>query len=87
MVVALPIMSTPLIEIIEQAEQGVDYMAPEEHLGLPNREDVKDGVIACKIAAHAADLAKGHPTVQAWGDVLSKARFEFSVGRSVQSLT
>ena len=53
------------------------YVTPKEHLGLPNREDVKDGVIAYKIAAHAADLAKGHPTAQAWDDALSKARFEF----------
>src|SRR5690606_2585022 len=42
------------------------YVTPKEHLGLPNREDVKAGVIAYKIAAHAADLAKGHPTAQAW---------------------
>ena len=53
------------------------YVTPKEHLGLPNREDVKDGVIAYKIAAHAADLAKGHPTAQNWDDALSKARFEF----------
>jgi phosphomethylpyrimidine synthase len=53
------------------------YVTPKEHLGLPNREDVKAGVIAYKIAAHAADLAKGHPTAQAWDDALSKARFEF----------
>ena len=53
------------------------YVTPKEHLGLPNREDVKDGVIAYKIAAHAADLAKGHATAQAWDDALSKARFEF----------
>jgi len=53
------------------------YVTPKEHLGLPNRDDVKDGVIAYKIAAHAADLAKGHPTAQAWDDALSKARFEF----------
>ena len=53
------------------------YVTPKEHLGLPNRKDVKDGVIAYKIAAHAADLAKGHPTAQAWDDALSKARFEF----------
>ena len=53
------------------------YVTPKEHLGLPNREDVKDGVIAYKIAAHAADLAKGHLTAQAWDDALSKARFEF----------
>jgi phosphomethylpyrimidine synthase len=53
------------------------YVTPKEHLGLPNRDDVKAGVIAYKIAAHAADLAKGHPRAQAWDDVLSKARFEF----------
>jgi phosphomethylpyrimidine synthase len=53
------------------------YVTPKEHLGLPNREDVKAGVIAYKIAAHAADLAKGHPLAQAWDDALSKARFEF----------
>jgi len=53
------------------------YVTPKEHLGLPNRKDVKDGVIAYKIAAHAADLAKGHPGAQAWDDALSKARFEF----------
>ncbi len=53
------------------------YVTPKEHLGLPNREDVKDGVITYKIAAHAADLAKGHPGAQAWDDALSKARFEF----------
>jgi phosphomethylpyrimidine synthase len=53
------------------------YVTPKEHLGLPNRKDVKDGVIAYKIAAHAADLAKGHPGARAWDDILSKARFEF----------
>jgi phosphomethylpyrimidine synthase len=53
------------------------YVTPKEHLGLPNRADVKDGVIAYKIAAHAADLAKGHPGAQEWDDALSKARFEF----------
>jgi phosphomethylpyrimidine synthase len=53
------------------------YVTPKEHLGLPDRDDVKDGVVAYKIAAHAADLAKGHPTAQAWDDALSKARFEF----------
>src|SRR6188474_2861792 len=53
------------------------YVTPKEHLGLPNREDVKQGVIAYKIAAHAADVAKGHPAAQAWDDALSKARFEF----------
>jgi len=53
------------------------YVTPKEHLGLPNREDVKRGVITYKIAAHAADLAKGHPRAQEWDDALSKARFEF----------
>ncbi len=53
------------------------YVTPKEHLGLPNKKDVKDGVIAYKIAAHAADLAKGHPAAQAWDDAISKARFEF----------
>jgi len=53
------------------------YVTPKEHLGLPDRDDVKAGVIAYKIAAHAADLAKGHPNAQAWDDALSKARFDF----------
>ncbi len=53
------------------------YVTPKEHLGLPDRDDVKDGVIAYKIAAHAADLAKGHPGAQVWDDALSDARFEF----------
>jgi phosphomethylpyrimidine synthase len=53
------------------------YVTPKEHLGLPNRDDVKAGVIAYKIAAHAADLAKGHPGAQAWDNALSKARFDF----------
>ncbi|UWE03137.1 phosphomethylpyrimidine synthase ThiC [Laceyella sacchari] len=53
------------------------YVTPKEHLGLPNKEDVKEGVIAYKIAAHAADLAKGHPGAQKRDDALSKARFEF----------
>ncbi|HZR18238.1 MAG TPA: phosphomethylpyrimidine synthase ThiC [Verrucomicrobiae bacterium] len=53
------------------------YVTPKEHLGLPNKKDVKDGVIAYKIAAHAADLAKGHPSAQLRDDALSKARFEF----------
>lgn len=53
------------------------YVTPKEHLGLPDRNDVKAGVIAYKIAAHAADLAKGHPGAQAWDDALSRARFEF----------
>jgi phosphomethylpyrimidine synthase len=53
------------------------YVTPKEHLGLPDRDDVKAGVIAYKIAAHAADLAKGHPRAREWDDALSKARFEF----------
>ena len=53
------------------------YVTPKEHLGLPNREDVKEGVITYKIAAHAADLAKGHPGARVRDDALSKARFEF----------
>jgi phosphomethylpyrimidine synthase len=53
------------------------YVTPKEHLGLPNKKDVKDGVIAYKIAAHAADLAKGHSGAQLRDDLLSKARFEF----------
>jgi phosphomethylpyrimidine synthase len=53
------------------------YVTPKEHLGLPNREDVKQGVIAYKIAAHAADLAKGHPGAQVRDNAVSKARFEF----------
>ncbi len=53
------------------------YVTPKEHLGLPNKEDVKDGVITYKISAHAADLAKGHPGAQARDNALSKARFEF----------
>jgi len=53
------------------------YVTPKEHLGLPNRDDVKAGVITYKLAAHAADLAKGHPAAQARDDALSRARFEF----------
>jgi phosphomethylpyrimidine synthase len=53
------------------------YVTPKEHLGLPDMDDVKQGMIAYKIAAHAADLAKGHPGAQAWDDALSDARFEF----------
>jgi phosphomethylpyrimidine synthase len=53
------------------------YVTPKEHLGLPDRNDVKDGVIAYKIAAHAADLAKGHPAAQLRDDALSRARFDF----------
>jgi len=53
------------------------YVTPKEHLGLPDRDDVKDGIVAYKIAAHAADLAKGHPGAQIRDNALSKARFEF----------
>jgi phosphomethylpyrimidine synthase len=53
------------------------YVTPKEHLGLPNKKDVKDGIVAYKIAAHAADLAKGHPGAQIRDNALSKARFEF----------
>ncbi len=53
------------------------YVTPKEHLGLPNKEDVRNGLIAYKIAAHAADLAKGHPRAKMRDDALSKARFEF----------
>ena len=52
-------------------------LAPKEHLGLPNRDDVKVGVMTYKLAAHAADLAKGHPGARAWDDAISRARFEF----------
>ncbi len=53
------------------------YVTPKEHLGLPDRDDVKAGVISYRIAAHAADLAKGHPAARIWDDAISKARFEF----------
>jgi phosphomethylpyrimidine synthase len=53
------------------------YVTPKEHLGLPDKQDVKDGIIAYKIAAHAADIAKGHHQARTWDDALSKARFEF----------
>jgi phosphomethylpyrimidine synthase len=53
------------------------YVTPKEHLGLPDKQDVKAGLIAYKIAAHAADLAKGHPGARAWDDALSQARFDF----------
>jgi phosphomethylpyrimidine synthase len=53
------------------------YVTPKEHLGLPNRDDVKYGVITYRIAAHAADLAKGHPAAQLRDDALSRARFDF----------
>jgi phosphomethylpyrimidine synthase len=53
------------------------YVTPKEHLGLPDRDDVKQGVMAYKLAAHAADLAKGHPSARTWDDAISRARFEF----------
>jgi phosphomethylpyrimidine synthase len=53
------------------------YVTPKEHLGLPNRDDVREGVVTYKIAAHAADLAKGHPAAQERDNAISKARFEF----------
>jgi phosphomethylpyrimidine synthase len=53
------------------------YVTPKEHLGLPDKQDVRDGIVTYKIAAHAADLAKGHPSAQARDNALSKARFEF----------
>jgi phosphomethylpyrimidine synthase len=53
------------------------YVTPKEHLGLPNREDVRQGIMAYKIAAHAADIAKGHPAATVRDNALSKARFEF----------
>jgi phosphomethylpyrimidine synthase len=53
------------------------YVTPKEHLGLPDRDDVRAGVVAYRIAAHAADLAKGHPAARLWDDAMSKARFEF----------
>jgi len=53
------------------------YVTPKEHLGLPNRDDVKTGVITYKLSAHAADVAKGHPHAREWDDALSRARFEF----------
>jgi phosphomethylpyrimidine synthase len=53
------------------------YVTPKEHLGLPDRDDVKTGVITYKLSAHAADIAKGHPGARDWDDALSKARFEF----------
>ena len=53
------------------------YVTPKEHLGLPNRDDVKEGVITYRIAAHAADVAKGHPNARLWDDAVSRARFQF----------
>lgn len=53
------------------------YVTPKEHLGLPNKKDVKDGLIPYKISAHAADLAKGHPATRQRDDLLSRARLEF----------
>ena len=62
------------------------YVTPKEHLGLPDREDVKDGVIAYKIAAHAADLAKGHPGAREWDDALSGPASS-SAGRTSSTLS
>lgn len=53
------------------------YVTPKEHLGLPDRDDVREGIVTYRLAAHAADLAKGHPAAQARDNALSKARFEF----------
>ena len=64
-------------EIARYGTAMLCYVTPKEHLGLPNRDDVKTGVITYKIAAHAADVAKGHPGATARDDALSKARFEF----------
>ncbi|GAA1199452.1 phosphomethylpyrimidine synthase [Prauserella alba] len=64
-------------EIARQGTAMLCYVTPKEHLGLPNRDDVKTGVITYKIAAHSADVAKGHPRAQERDDALSKARFEF----------
>ena len=73
-----PITSAIGAAMIAQAGTAMlCYVTPKEHLGLPNRDDVKTGVITYKIAAHSADLAKGHPGAQAWDDALSTARFEF----------
>jgi phosphomethylpyrimidine synthase len=63
-------------QIAWQGTAMICYVTPKEHLGLPNKEDVRNGVIAYKIAAHAADLAKGHPGAQVRDNALSKARFE-----------
>ena len=60
------------------------YVTPKEHLGLPNRDDVKTGVITYRIAAHAADLAKGHPAAKLRDDAISRARFRLPVGGPVQ---
>jgi phosphomethylpyrimidine synthase len=60
-----------------QTELPTGYVTRKEHLGLPNKQDVRDGIITYKIAAHAADLAKGHPGAQLRDNALSKARFEF----------
>ena len=53
------------------------YVTPKEHLGLPDRKDVKEGLMAYRVAAHAADLAKGHPGARDWDDAVSRARFSF----------
>ena len=62
------------------AANGADflcYVTPAEHLRLPDLADMKEGIIAARIAAHAADIAKGHKLAQSWDDAISKARFEF----------
>jgi phosphomethylpyrimidine synthase len=64
-------------DIAKRGTAMICYVTPKEHLGLPDKDDVKEGLIAYRIAAHAADLAKGHPRAQEWDDALSKARFEF----------
>lgn len=64
-------------QIAWQGTAMICYVTPKEHLGLPNKEDVRNGVVAYKIAAHAADLAKGHPGAQVRDNALSKARFDF----------
>lgn len=60
------------------------YVTPKEHLGLPDKEDVKQGLIAYRIAAHAADLAKGLPGAQDWDNAISKARYEFDWNRQFE---
>ncbi|KAH8271121.1 hypothetical protein KR044_008969, partial [Drosophila immigrans] len=64
-------------EIARYGTAMLCYVTPKEHLGLPDRDDVKTGVITYRIAAHAADIAKGHPGARVRDDALSKARFEF----------
>ena len=73
----LILLSVPLHHPQSTARIQWRYVTPKEHLGLPEKDDVKTGVITYKIAAHAADLAKGHPGAQIRDNALSKARFEF----------